>query len=413
MWDVCSKVVLDRVSLWVQIWGAPFDMVSPQIATDIGGRIGTVEEVEKRRSNDSQSLFMRVRVSISVSKPLRRGCFVSDSDGNRTWLNFKYERLETFCYFCGFVGHDLKHYAGFFAAEKNGATMDLQYGDWLKVVGGRQKTTSKSEGELMTDSRNRTVQREEGGSSELAAQNKAVQREVGGTSKLAAQYNSGLRVTGPVFPEIIPREDTESRDKESDQRVSHGARAEADLEVLEEIDAAIKGVGVIIPDTSKIKIQVALCGKGLIDVAVQEVGVTPNLNIVHSAQGTRTGLNVGSPKLGLKLGNVPIEACRQKKTNRNSCKGNKCRKSTTRNPNVGKDSSPSVGKLKQGTWKRKDGRPVKETLSSCMNIDVGQKHKISFERPDGTEPGRKRDKTIDMLELISTAEVARQPHQAR
>ena len=180
-----ANVVLNRVSLWVQIWGAPFDMISPQV-TDIGGRIGTVEEVEKQRSNGSQSLFMRVRVSISVSKPLRRGCFVSNSDGNRTWLNFKYERLAMFCYFCGFVGYDLKHYTGFFAAKKNDATMELQYGDWLKAVDEGQKTTSRAEGETMIDSQNKAVQREEGGSSELAAQNRAVQREAGGTSKLAA-----------------------------------------------------------------------------------------------------------------------------------------------------------------------------------------------------------------------------------
>ncbi|XP_065622942.1 uncharacterized protein LOC136064743 [Quercus suber] len=75
-----ANVVLDRVPLWVQIWGAPFDTFSPQIATDIGGRIGTVEEVEKQRSNDSQSLFMQMRVCVFVSKPLRGGCFVSDSD---------------------------------------------------------------------------------------------------------------------------------------------------------------------------------------------------------------------------------------------------------------------------------------------------------------------------------------------
>ena len=134
-----------------------------------------------------------------------------------------------FCYFCGFVGHDLKHYAGFFVAEKNGATMELQYGDQLKAIDGQQKTTSRAEGETMTDSQNRAVQREEGGSSELVAQNRTVQREAGGTSKLAAQYNSRLHVTIPVFLEIIPSEDTESRDKESDQRVSHRAQAEADF----------------------------------------------------------------------------------------------------------------------------------------------------------------------------------------
>ena len=43
-------------------------------------------------------------------------------------------------------------------------------------------------------------------------------------------------------------------------------------------------------------------------MAVQEVGVTPNLNIVHSTQDTRIGLDVGSPKLGLKLGDVPTNA---------------------------------------------------------------------------------------------------------
>ena len=118
-------------------------MVSPRVAAEIGGRIGVVEEVEKRRSNDLLSLFVRVRVSVSVSKPLRRGCFVLDSEGNRIWLSFKYERLGMFCYFCGFVGHDLKHYASFFATEKNGATTELQYRDWLKAVGGRQKSVSR------------------------------------------------------------------------------------------------------------------------------------------------------------------------------------------------------------------------------------------------------------------------------
>ena len=105
-----------------------------------------------------------------------------------------------------------------------------------------------------------------------------MQREAGGTSKLAAQYNFRLRVTIPVFPKIIPREDTGSRDKESDQRVSHGAQAEADFKkLLEETDVAIEGAGVIIPDTSKAKFQGAFCGKGLLDVAMQEAGVTPNL----------------------------------------------------------------------------------------------------------------------------------------
>ena len=171
---------------------------------------------EGQMSNDSLSLFMRVRVSISVSKPLRRGYFVSDSEGNRTWLSFKYEKLGMFCYFCGYVGHNLKHCAGFFAVEKNGATTELQYGDWLKAVGGRQKSVSRAEGEM------RLV-------SELPAQIRTVQREKGGASELAAQHIVEPRVTPQVFPKNIPRNDTGSRDKESVQRINQGAWAEADF----------------------------------------------------------------------------------------------------------------------------------------------------------------------------------------
>lgn len=40
---------MEYTSLWVQIWGAPFDMVSPQVVKEVGNRIGVVEEVEWKR----------------------------------------------------------------------------------------------------------------------------------------------------------------------------------------------------------------------------------------------------------------------------------------------------------------------------------------------------------------------------
>ena len=42
-----GNVKFESVSCQVQIWGAPFDMVSPLVAEAVGGRIGVVEEVEK------------------------------------------------------------------------------------------------------------------------------------------------------------------------------------------------------------------------------------------------------------------------------------------------------------------------------------------------------------------------------
>ena len=43
-----KNVQFDTVSLWVQIWGALFDMACPKAAEEVGKRIGEVEEVEKQ-----------------------------------------------------------------------------------------------------------------------------------------------------------------------------------------------------------------------------------------------------------------------------------------------------------------------------------------------------------------------------
>ena len=65
-----KNVNLDLASLWIQIWDAPFYMVSPTVAMEVGGRLGKVEEVERRRNLDDQNIFMRVKVAFPISKPL-------------------------------------------------------------------------------------------------------------------------------------------------------------------------------------------------------------------------------------------------------------------------------------------------------------------------------------------------------
>ena len=135
-----ANVKFESVSLWLQIWGAPFDMVSPKVATEVGSRLGVVEEVEKRRRQDSQSLFMRVKVALPISKPIRRGGFLAGSDGQRTWVTFKYERLPLFCHWCGTLGHDTKHCAHYFARKKVDGEVACQYGEWLRASGGRNRS---------------------------------------------------------------------------------------------------------------------------------------------------------------------------------------------------------------------------------------------------------------------------------
>ncbi|KAK9985251.1 hypothetical protein SO802_030202 [Lithocarpus litseifolius] len=121
-WNVgmtAGNVRFDSVALWVQIWGTPFDLVSPRIAETVGSRLGSVVEIEKKQKFEGHSYFMRVKVDIPIVKPIRRGAFLAGSDGKNHWVTFKYERLPLFCHFCGLLGHDLRHCAHYFAATKN------------------------------------------------------------------------------------------------------------------------------------------------------------------------------------------------------------------------------------------------------------------------------------------------------
>ena len=66
-------------------------MVSPKVAIEVHSRLGMVKEVEMRRRQDDLNFFMQFRVTLLITKPLRHGGFITGSDGECTWVNFKYE----------------------------------------------------------------------------------------------------------------------------------------------------------------------------------------------------------------------------------------------------------------------------------------------------------------------------------
>ena len=115
-------------------------MFTSQVAKEVGSRLGAVEEVEQRRGQDELHYFMRVRVALPISKPIRRGSFIVGSDEEKHWVKFRYERLPLFCHYCGMLGHDVKNCAEHFAVTKNGGMVDYQYGEFLKNMGGRARS---------------------------------------------------------------------------------------------------------------------------------------------------------------------------------------------------------------------------------------------------------------------------------
>ena len=70
-------------------------------------------------------------MDLPINRPLRKGGNIVNPDGEKFWVSFKYERLPTFCFLCGILGHDERHCLG----NSNIPEAHRQYGDWLRANG--------------------------------------------------------------------------------------------------------------------------------------------------------------------------------------------------------------------------------------------------------------------------------------
>lgn len=98
-------VALDRAEFWVQVHGLPAGLRSEAVLSAIGGFIGRAIKMDDRNFDGSMRVFFRVRIELEVAKPLKKGMRVKKDDGEWAKVDFKYERLPTFCFICGILGN--------------------------------------------------------------------------------------------------------------------------------------------------------------------------------------------------------------------------------------------------------------------------------------------------------------------
>ena len=89
---------------------------------------------------------MRIRVDLQLDMPFKRGGKIASVEGEKFWISFGYERLSTFCFQCGRLGHDEKH-----CKEPPNRQNPKQYNDWIRAQGnpkmGLEKSRSTSSGD--------------------------------------------------------------------------------------------------------------------------------------------------------------------------------------------------------------------------------------------------------------------------
>ncbi|KAB2621987.1 hypothetical protein D8674_024169 [Pyrus ussuriensis x Pyrus communis] len=115
-----EELELDAVPFWVQIRGIP-----------LAGKFIAMEDPGHARG------FVRVRILVDTEKPLFKGCWIRRDSNKEIWVEFRYERLQDFCYKCGRIGHINTECS----VEVSGDG-EVAYGEWIKTPPVREVVIS-------------------------------------------------------------------------------------------------------------------------------------------------------------------------------------------------------------------------------------------------------------------------------
>ncbi|XP_058776207.1 uncharacterized protein LOC131650519 [Vicia villosa] len=130
-----SSLNMHYGSFWVRVYELPLMLKTEAMAKKLGGILGVFEEVDQKDAHRN-GRFLRIKVTLDRKLPLKRGTVVRFKEKNSK-VFFKYERLPTFCFICGRLGHQLKDCEAVGELSEEGfeelEEQDLSYGVWLRA----------------------------------------------------------------------------------------------------------------------------------------------------------------------------------------------------------------------------------------------------------------------------------------
>jgi hypothetical protein len=119
--DDPREVPLFKVPFWIQVHNLPSGYMSLKTGQKIAEYIGEFLEYDEKNDSMAWVKYMRIRVLVDIRLPLKRAKKIKKPDGEGRIVNFKYERLGTFCYICGMLGHSEMHCPTLFETQATAA----------------------------------------------------------------------------------------------------------------------------------------------------------------------------------------------------------------------------------------------------------------------------------------------------
>ncbi|KAL8512437.1 hypothetical protein ACS0TY_018782 [Phlomoides rotata] len=129
-----SAVMFDKPPFWIRIYDLPVVARKQKTIGLLAGKCDDLVEMDAA-SLKGLTRSVRAKVSVDISKPLTKGTLLELNPLNRIWISFKYERLPSFCYICGLLGHMRKEcdlLEGVAEIEEI-PEEKLPYGEWMRA----------------------------------------------------------------------------------------------------------------------------------------------------------------------------------------------------------------------------------------------------------------------------------------
>jgi len=99
-----KDIQLNYMNLRVRVYDLPTGMMKEKVRMGLGNYIGEFLEYDGNNNSSLWREYMRLKVRFDIRQPLKIGK-IKANGGERCVVNFKYEKIGTFCFVCGVIGH--------------------------------------------------------------------------------------------------------------------------------------------------------------------------------------------------------------------------------------------------------------------------------------------------------------------
>lgn len=130
-----SLMTFDTTPCWIRIYDLPILGRESKVINQIGSRFGEVLEVDESTMM-GLARSVRLKILLNLNKPMKRGTKIRIGSAEPCWLPATYERISSFCYWCGKLGHTYKDCDDFYERADNEIVVlekNMPYGEWMKA----------------------------------------------------------------------------------------------------------------------------------------------------------------------------------------------------------------------------------------------------------------------------------------